>query len=161
MTTTAGTHDDLPSPAPRPLPRRSREELEALAADFVNSKLYRKEPLHRRPLPKPVVQGLAATGAIALLALLAWMLWPSIEQAAPAQAVPALSEAEEWARQLEAERARKRQEMESSRQYLAKMAAAEAAQGSRPGRTAPRPSGEPTPKMTGAAASEPPAEAAR
>jgi hypothetical protein len=137
-TTTAGTPHDLPSPTPRPLPRRSREELEALAADFVNSTLHRREPLHRRPLPKPVVQGLAAAGAIALVAVLAWMFWPAGgEPAGPALAAPAVTEAEQWSRRLEAERARKRQELESSRQYLARMAAAEAApQSARPAPTA-------------------------
>lgn len=126
-TTTAGTPYDLPSPAHRALPRRSREELEALAADFVNSKLHRLEPLHRRPLPKPVVRGLAAAGAAALVALGAWLAWPATEQAAPVQAAPAANEAESWTRRLEAERARKRQELASSRQYLAKMAAADTA----------------------------------
>lgn len=105
------------------LPRRSRAELEQLAADFVNSKIHVKASAPRMSVPKPALAG----GGIVAAALLAWMLWPEggaeVVRETPTQA----AEAEAWAKRLEAERERKRKELQSSRDYLAKMAASDSA----------------------------------
>ena len=167
-TPTADTpYDDLPA---RHVTRRSREELEALAADFVNSKLHPLPPAPRKPLPRAVLAGLAGGAFTALAGLGAWTLWPSAEITAPPASAPAIDA--QWAQRLEAERERKRQELERSRQYLAKMAAADSAlvqdmsnraQGlaSRADRAAPPVrADEPTPKLaatTSAATASPPA----
>lgn len=104
-------------------PRRKREELEALAADFVNSTLHRLPRPPRKPVPKAAV---AAGGAV-LLAMLAWMLWPAGDTLEVTDATAAAADHEAWVRRLEADRERKRQELQRSREYLAKMAAADSA----------------------------------
>lgn len=172
QTPTAATpYDELATAMPRHSARRSREELEALAADFVNSTLHRLPPATRRPLPKPVLAAMAGAAGTVLLALLAWTYWPTDEAVASPESAPALSDPEQWTRRLEAERERKRQELERSRQYLAKMAAADSALvqemsnraqslASRADRPAPRARAEePTPRVavTAAAAAASPA----
>lgn len=159
---TVGTAYDLPASPARHAPRRNREELEALAAEFVNSKLVVRTPEPtwlRKPLPKPLVAALGAAGGAALIGLLAAVFWPSAQETTAVTAGPGAVEAELWAQRLEQQRERKRQELERSRQYLAKMAAADSAlvgemssraQGlaARADRPASRPVDEPTPKST-------------
>ena len=111
---------EAPSGSPRPQ-RRRREELEALAAEFVNSKLHPLPPPPRAEVPKAA---LAAGGAV-LLAVVAWLPWPSGGSAPVREQAPAVNEAEVWAGRLEAERERTRQELQRSREFLARMAAAD------------------------------------
>ena len=149
-------------PAKGPQKRR-REELEALAADFVNSQLHAKAAPRKAPLGVIVAAGAVATVAIA------WLMWPQREDAPPqaARAAAPAAQAEDWGKRLEAERERKRRELGSS-EYMSTMAAADSALlkeiGSRasaltqvpeaPAEPAPAParrvaataSGEPTPK---------------
>lgn len=153
--------------AATPPRRRNREELEMLAAEFVNSRIHVREPPPRQ-LPKAALA--AAAGALSV-ALLAWVMWPAGEAAPTRDAPPTAAEAEQWARKVEAERERKRQQLQQSREYLAKMAAADsallgemtaraqnlaaradaAAPGAARTGAAPSPSSEPTPSNEAAA----------
>jgi outer membrane biosynthesis protein TonB len=150
--------------------RRRREELEALAAEFVNSRI------HVRPAPPPQLSRfmVAAGGAGLLVAigLIAWLTWPANADAPARTAAPVVNEAELWAKRLEAERERKRAELQRGREYLEKMAAADGAlmkdmtaraqnlaaraEVAAPPAPAPAPAparvAEPTPKTTTAAA---------
>lgn len=105
------------------LPRRRREDLEALAADFVNSKIHVGPPAAKK-LPMPALAALAAV----VVVVLAWLLWPQAQEVRPDAhaAAPAVNEADLWARRMEAERERKRKQLGSS-DYMAKMAAADSA----------------------------------
>lgn len=111
--------------------RRNRDELEALAAEFVNSRIHvRPRPPRRMPqlsqLPKPVLAA-GAAGLVVAMAVLAWVLWPAGADEPVREAVPVVNEAELWTRRLEAERERKRAELQRSREYLEKMAAVDGA----------------------------------
>jgi hypothetical protein len=103
--------------------RRRREELELLAAEFVNSRIHVRQP-PRRQLPKAAM---AAAGGVLVVAALAWLLWPTGAAEPQRDAAPAVNENEAWARRLEAERERQRLQLQQSRDYLAKMAAADSA----------------------------------
>ena len=115
---------DLPlsdeASAPR---RRNREELEQLAAEFVNSRIHVREPAPR-PLPKVP---LAVAGGVLALALGAWLLWPGDAATPVREAALPVAASDTQARRLEAERARQRVQLQQSRDYLAKMAAADSA----------------------------------
>lgn len=152
---------DLPHSGEESAPRRrNREELEQLAAEFVNSRIHLREPAPR-PLPK---RPLAAAGGVAVLLLGAWLLWPGDDARPAREAASALAEADARARRLEADRERQRLQLQQSRDYSARMAAADrallgemtaraqglAARADGPAgavaRASPAPADEPTPK---------------
>lgn len=110
------------APTPR---RRNREELEQLAAEFVNSRIHIRQPAPRpRPrMPLAVAGGLVA----AVLALGAWLWWPDDAPTPVAEASSAVMPGEAPVRRLEAERERQRVQLQQSRDYLARMAAADSA----------------------------------
>ena len=111
----------LAGDAPAP-PRRNRAELEQLAAEFVNSRIHIRAPAPR-PLPK---RPLAAAAAVLLLALGAWRVWPD-DDVTPVREAVAVADNGDYARRLEAERERQRLQLQRSREYLARMAAADRA----------------------------------
>lgn len=116
---------DASTPAAKPT-RRNREELEALAAEFVNSRIHVR-PAPPRQVPKAALAAGAGVGALVLVALIAWLLWPASGDAPARETTPVVNEAEVWARRMEAERERKRAELQRSREYLEKMAAVDSA----------------------------------
>jgi hypothetical protein len=127
MTTMTAPSADVPTDVPTgpPRSRRNRDELETLAANFVNSRIH-VAPAPPARLSKPVLAAGAALGLI-VLAVLAWMLWPAAEAEPVREAAPAVHEAAQWTKRIEAERERKRQELARSAEYLQKMAAADGA----------------------------------
>lgn len=146
-----------PSPQRNP-PRRRREELEALAAEFV-AKTAAAKPAPVAP-PKAL---LAAAGVVALAAL-AWLLWPAADSEPAPEATPAINETALITQRLEAERERRRLELARSRHYLEKMAAAdgalvremaERAQNLGAGRAAAQPMPQPSPAPQRGATAEP------
>jgi len=126
MSTANATAPDVPlDPSHTPHHRRSREDMEALAKNFVAT------PVQEAPARvKPYVKIALAAGGVALLAVVAIVAWPSREEAArPAQseANRAAAEVEQLRQRLEAERERKRQELTAGKEYLERIAAADAA----------------------------------
>ena len=124
-TVTPMSPSEVPTDPAVPHHRRSREDLEALAKNFVAT------PVEEVPPPaKPRMRlALAAAGAV-FLGVLVVVLWPRGEEAArPAQVdtARAAAEAEQWRQRFEAERERKRQELKAGSDYMAKMAAADSA----------------------------------
>jgi len=106
--------------------RRSREEMEALAKSFVGTPT--EEVL---PVKSTARLALVGGGAAALLAVLAVVFWPKAKDEAAvrnqAEAGRAAAEAEQYRQRFEAERERKRQELASGKDYLERMAQADAA----------------------------------
>lgn len=104
--------------------RRSREEVEALAKNFVAAPA---EDGMAISVPR-VLAGVGVAGAV-LAAALAWVAWPDREVARPAvaEASRVNPEAEQWRQKFEAERERKRRELAASKEYLERIAAADAA----------------------------------
>jgi hypothetical protein len=104
--------------------RRSREEVEALAKNFVAAPA---EDALAVSGPR-VLAGLGVGGAV-LAAALAWVAWPQSESVRPAlaEAPRAAPEADQWRQKFEAERERKRRELAASKEYLERIAAADAA----------------------------------
>lgn len=105
--------------------RRSREEVEALAKNFVAA------PTETPRAPaKPRTRVALAGAGVTVLALLVFMVWPQREEIAH-QAQPdssrAAMEAEQWRQRYEAERERKRRELAAGNEYLERMAAADSA----------------------------------
>jgi len=107
--------------------RRSREEVEALAKNFTAT------PTVEAPPPNPRVRLAMMGGAAAVIVLiLAVVLWPKgrsdAERAqAEANRAAAAAEAEQYRQRFEAERERKRAEVAAGKEYLERMAAADAA----------------------------------
>lgn len=104
--------------------RRSREEVEALAKNFIAA------PAGSAPTvdgPRRIAV-LGAAGAV-LAATLAWLAWPEPEavRRAVAEAPRATSEADQWRQKYEAERERKRRELAAGKEYLERIAAADSA----------------------------------
>jgi hypothetical protein len=124
MNTAAATPlDSLPSAEARHH-RRSREEVEALAKNFIAAPA---SPAAANPSRTRLA---FAAGGIALAALLAVTSWPDSAKETPrpvAEKSPAAVEAEQWRARLDADRERKRRELQAGADYLAKMAAGEAA----------------------------------
>ena len=124
-TATATPMDSVPTSAEYRLHRRSREEVEVLAKNFIAT------PAADAPAPVQRRTNLAfATGGIVLAALLVILAWPEAEsevQRPAADTSRAAAEAEQWRARYEAERERKRRELQAGSDYLAKMAAAESA----------------------------------
>jgi len=121
-TTTDGHFD----PSHGPHHRRSREEMEALAKNFVAT------PAEAGPAAaKPIAKIAMAAGGVALLAIVALVAWPAKEEAARPAAQPeaarVAAEAEQWKQRFEAERERKRKELAAGKEYLERIAAADAA----------------------------------
>lgn len=104
--------------------RRSREEVEALAKNFVAAPA---EDALAISVPRVVV-GVGIAGAV-LVAALAWFAWPEPEAARPAVTVAprATPEADQWRQKFEAERERKRRELAAGKEYLERIAAADSA----------------------------------
>ena len=114
--------DALAETAARQHHRRSREEVEALAKNFVAT------PVEAAPAPaKPRVRLVLAAGGAMLLTVLAFSAWPEREATPPGPAETArpVTEAEQWRQRYEAERERKRQELASGQEYLQRIAAAD------------------------------------
>ena len=113
--------------AETPHHRRSREEVEALAKNFVAT------PVEEIVPPKPQQRmAMIVAGAVAVVAILAVVFWPkSRTEAERAQAdtarAAAAADAEQWQKRFEAERERKRQELAMGKEYMDRMAAADAA----------------------------------
>ncbi len=109
--------------------RRSREEMEALAKNFVGTPT--EEPiLPAKPSARLAIMGGGAAALVAVV--LAVVFWPKAgkdEAVArnPAETSRAAAEAEQYRQRFEAERERKRQELASGKDYLERMAAADAA----------------------------------
>lgn len=102
--------------------RRSRQELEALAAQFVGVGA-RAEPINLRQILGASV--VAAIGAAVIL----WLLLPDVPAPAAPAARPAATaaDAEAVARRLAEQRERRRREMEATAAYLDRMAEADRA----------------------------------
>jgi hypothetical protein len=107
--------------------RRSREEVEALAKNFVAT------PANDDAVPaKPkTLMMAAAAGAVVVVGLVAWIAWPSSETTRTANSQEqsrASAEVEELRQRMEAERERQRKELEAGKEYMERIAAADAAQ---------------------------------
>lgn len=108
--------------------RRSREEVEALAKNFVGTPT--EEPiLPAKPSARLAIMGGGAAALVAVV--LAVVFWPKAKDEAAirnqAEASRAAAEAEQYAKRFEEERERKRQELASGKDYLERMAEADAA----------------------------------
>lgn len=118
---TVMTPTDSAQPAPHH--RRSREEVEALAKNFVGA-AGEEAPKSRIGLFGAVGGGLIAVALVVALAL------PGRQAAEPARATAdqsrAAAEAQAMRQRFEAERERKRKEIAASSAYMEKMAAADA-----------------------------------
>lgn len=104
--------------------RRSREEVEALAKNFVATPLEEVVPAK----PRQRIAMAAGAGAVVLLAVVAAFAWPKrqVQRDTTAQA-EAAAEAEQWKARFEAEKERKRKELEAGADYLERIAASDAA----------------------------------
>jgi hypothetical protein len=105
--------------------KRSREEVEALAKNFVATPVEEVPPP-----PKPRTRVALAGAGVALLAVLAFVVWPRREAeraATTAEPSRATAEAEQWRQRYEAERERKRKELAGGKEYLERIAAADTA----------------------------------
>jgi uncharacterized membrane-anchored protein YhcB (DUF1043 family) len=110
---------------PAPHHRRSREEVEALAKNFIGAPVEEGAPAKSRI---PLLA--AAAGGAIVLAVIAFVAMPDQEVAEAPRATPeqsrAAAEAEAMRQRFEAERERKRKELAASSAYMEKMAAADA-----------------------------------
>ena len=127
-TATPSTPNGSTDPSATPHHRRSREEVEALAKNFIGTPVEVETAPVKRPPPRAV---LAAGGAVVLIAL-AVVLWPegrsdTERTQAESNRAAAAAEAEAYRQRFEAERERKRKELASGKEYLERMAAADAA----------------------------------
>lgn len=111
---------------PAPHHRRSREEVEALAKNFVATPLEEAAPAKSRTA---LIGGIAA-GAAVLIAAATYFALPSradnVRNADAARAAAA-AEVEQLRQRMEAERERSRKELEAGQDYLERIAAADAA----------------------------------
>jgi len=124
---TVMTSADLPQDASHaPHHRRSREEVEALAQNFVATPVEEVAPPKSRSMLMAAV-----AGAVVVAGLVAYLAWPSSGAQAPRAAAPgadrAAAEVEELRLRLEAERERQRKELAAGSDYLERIAAADAA----------------------------------
>lgn len=119
------TPNDTAQPAPHH--RRSREEVEALAKNFIGTPV---EPGAAAPAKSRIPLLAAAGGGVIALVLVGVMAMPGREAAEGPRATPeqsrAAAEAEAMRQRFEAERERKRKELAASSAYMEKMAAADA-----------------------------------
>ena len=119
------TPNDTAQPAPHH--RRSREEVEALAKNFIGAPV---EPGAAAPAKSRMPLLAAAGGGVIALALVAFIALPGQPAAEGPRATPeqsrAAAEAEAMRQRFEAERERKRKELAASSAYMEKMAAADA-----------------------------------
>ena len=123
---TVMTATDAPrDPSPAPHHRRSREEMEALAKNFVAT------PAEAAPAKSSKAMLMAGVGgAVALAGVVAFFALRSGGQEArqdSAAAARAAAEIEEIQQRLEAERERSRKELEAGKEYLERIGAADAA----------------------------------
>ena len=107
--------------------RRSREEMEALAKNFVGTQA--DEPVPAKPRQRIAMIGV---GAVALVAIMAVVFWPKGRSAAEranaeTARAAAAADAKLWQERFEAEKERKRQELAMGKEYMDRMAAADAA----------------------------------
>ena len=128
-TATATPMDSVPTPSEHRLHRRSREEVEALAKDFIATPpADAPAKVQRRTNLVFAAGGIVAMAALAALAaILAWPEGESEVQRPAADSSRAAVEAEQWRARYEAERERKRRELQAGSDYMARMAAADAA----------------------------------
>ena len=107
--------------------RRSREEVEALAKNFVATPANDDAGPAK---PKTMVMA-AAAGAVVVAGLIAWVAWPTSDDARTSNTQEqsrASAEVEELRQRMEAERERQRKELEAGKEYMERIAAADAAQ---------------------------------
>jgi hypothetical protein len=108
--------------------RRSREEVEALAKNFVATPANDDTGPAK---PKTMVMA-AAAGAVVIVGLIAWIAWPSSggesARADNQELSRASAEVEALRQRMEAERERQRKELEAGKEYMERIAAADAAQ---------------------------------
>jgi dsDNA-specific endonuclease/ATPase MutS2 len=108
--------------------RRSREEVEALAKNFVATPANDDTGPAK---PKTMVMA-AAAGAVVIVGLIAWIAWPSSggesARAGNQELSRASAEVEALRQRMEAERERQRKELEAGKEYMERIAAADAAQ---------------------------------
>lgn len=162
-TATPPSSNGSTDPSGTPHHRRSREEVEALAKNFVATPVEDVAPVI--VIKRPPRMALAAgVGAVVVIAL-AVGLWPAgkgePEPARPAESSRASAEAEQWRQRLEAERERKRKELASGKEYLERMAAADAALVKDMGEQAARLAQRAAPAPAGADAPPTPRESTR
>jgi hypothetical protein len=120
------TQTDSPQDAnPAPHHRRSREEVEALAKNFVATPAEEAAPPAK---PRTLLVG-GVAGAVVLAVVIALIAWPKSEQAArpAAETDRVVAEVEELRLRMEAERERQRKELAAGKEYLERIAAADAA----------------------------------
>ncbi|HUR42233.1 MAG TPA: hypothetical protein VM240_13795 [Verrucomicrobiae bacterium] len=156
-------------------PRRKREELEVLAANFVNSRLQKKMELPMPAAAGPRVPRAVLFAGVALFTIgaLAWLSWPETEVVEPSRdAAASAQDTQLLAQRLEAQRERQRKELESGRVYLDKIASADSAlladmtaraqalESRAAPTTAKADAGGPTPRLEAAIATPAPAPAA-
>lgn len=111
---------------PAPHHRRSREEVEALAKNFVATPVVEDAA---PPKSRAVLIG-GIAGAAVLVAAVAYVALPSradTSRNADAARAAAAAEVEQLRQRMEAERERARKELEAGQDYLARIAAADAA----------------------------------
>jgi hypothetical protein len=123
---TVMTRTDPPQDAnPAPHHRRSREEVEALAKNFVGTPT---EPAPPPAKSRTLLMG-GVAGAVVLVVVIALIAWPKAEQVArpSAETDRVATEVEELRLRMEAERERQRKELEAGKEYLERIAAADAA----------------------------------
>jgi hypothetical protein len=125
-TATATPMDSAPTSAEHRLHRRSREEVEALAKNFIATPAADAPPKVQRRTNLAFAAGGIAVAAL-LLVILAWPEAESEAQRPAADNSRAAAEAEQWRARYEAERERKRMELKAGSDYMARMAAADAA----------------------------------
>ena len=106
-------------------PKRSREEIERLARKFVTAHrtLTMTIPALRR---NKAMQAIGSATAVVAILGLAVFFWPRSQRTERMQD-PALAQVIELQKRAEEERARAQQELASSKEYMARIAAADAA----------------------------------
>src|SRR5689334_8682002 len=106
-------------------PKRSREEIERLARKFVTAHrtLTITIPALRR---NKAMQAIGSATAVVAILGLAVFFWPR-DQRTERMQDPALAQVLELQKRAEEERARAQQELDSSKEYMARIAAADAA----------------------------------
>ncbi len=103
--------------------RRSREEVEALAKNFVAT------PVGEVPPSKKGRMAMIGGGVALALVVITVLAWPKRQvqrDTSAADAAAAAAEAEQWKARLEAEKERKRKELEAGSDYLERIAASDA-----------------------------------